>query len=101
MNCLFCEHVTHGSRNLADNLEDLKAQVAANQRGILLVADLIREYTLPTVHAYMTHIRDNAEMAVRTVLRDLASKHTRNVFHAHGDFPFDICLFAFVDSFFY
>ena len=38
-----------GSRNLADNFADLKAQIAANQRGIYLVSDLIDEYTLPVV----------------------------------------------------
>jgi 5-oxoprolinase (ATP-hydrolysing) len=33
-----------GTRNLSDNLSDLKAQVAANQRGITLVQELIGEY---------------------------------------------------------
>ncbi len=35
-----------GTRNLPDNLNDLKAQVAANQRGIGLVAELIEEFSL-------------------------------------------------------
>jgi 5-oxoprolinase (ATP-hydrolysing) len=46
-----------GTRNLSDNLSDLKAQVAANNRGIALVTDLIAEYGLPTVTAYMHHIQ--------------------------------------------
>lgn len=46
-----------GTRNLSDNLSDLKAQVAANNKGISLVSDLIHEYGLPTVVAYMHHIQ--------------------------------------------
>ncbi len=46
-----------GTRNLSDNLSDLKAQVAANYRGISLVEELIAEYGLPTVIAYMHHIQ--------------------------------------------
>ena len=58
-----------GTRLLADNLSDLKAQIAANQRGILLVTELIDFYGLDVVQAYMAHIQENAEIAVRTVLR--------------------------------
>lgn len=57
-----------GTRNLSDNLSDLKAQVAANTRGIALVEDLIREYSLEVVQAYMGHIQANAEGAVREML---------------------------------
>ncbi|KAI8849024.1 Hydantoinase B/oxoprolinase-domain-containing protein [Chytridium lagenaria] len=52
-----------GSRCLRDNISDLKAQVAANQRGIILVHDLIQEYGLEVVQAYMAFIRQNAETA--------------------------------------
>ncbi|VVC94662.1 unnamed protein product [Leptidea sinapis] len=58
-----------GTRNLADNLSDLKAQVAANQRGIQLVCDLIEEYGLDVVQAYMSYIQRNAELAVRDMLK--------------------------------
>ena len=57
-----------GTRNLGDNLSDLKAQVAANTRGIALVGELIREYGRPTVVSYMRHIQANAEAAVRRML---------------------------------
>lgn len=57
-----------GTRNLQDNLSDLKAQVAANTKGIALVADLIGEYGLAVVQAYMAHIQANAEHAVREML---------------------------------
>lgn len=62
-----------GTRNLADNLSDLKAQVAANQRGIQLVGELIDQYGLDVVQAYMTHIQKNAELAVRDMLKEIAN----------------------------
>ncbi|KAM4028675.1 5-oxoprolinase, partial [Anomaloglossus baeobatrachus] len=46
-----------GSRNLHDNLSDLRAQVAANQKGIQLVNELIDIYGLEVVQAYMAHIQ--------------------------------------------
>ncbi|TYZ66594.1 hypothetical protein PybrP1_002591 [[Pythium] brassicae (nom. inval.)] len=57
-----------GTRNLRDNLSDLKAQVAANQRGVLLMNELVAEYSLPVVTAYMTYIQQAAELAVRDML---------------------------------
>ncbi len=44
-----------GTRNLRDNLSDLKAQTAANQKGITLVKELIAQYGLEVVQAYMYH----------------------------------------------
>ncbi|KAL7990205.1 hypothetical protein Chor_010559 [Crotalus horridus] len=49
-----------GTRNLHDNLADLRAQVAANQRGIQLVNELIGQYGLGVVQAYMGHIQGTA-----------------------------------------
>ncbi|XP_041376521.1 5-oxoprolinase-like [Gigantopelta aegis] len=63
-----------GSRNLHDNLSDLRAQVAANQKGINLVSELIEEYSLHVVQAYMAHIQNNAEVAVRDMLREIAAQ---------------------------
>ncbi|XP_037051875.1 5-oxoprolinase [Bradysia coprophila] len=65
-----------GTRNLADNLSDLKAQVAANQKGIQLVSELIDTYGLKVVQAYMDYIQKNAEVAVRDMLKEIA-KATR------------------------
>ena len=42
-----------GCRTLQDNISDLKAQVAANQKGISLVSELIDYYGLEVVQAYM------------------------------------------------
>lgn len=63
-----------GTRNLADNLSDLKAQVAANQKGIQLVSELIDSYGLRIVQAYMNYIQENAEFAVRDMLKEIARK---------------------------
>ncbi|KAG2440875.1 hypothetical protein HXX76_003729 [Chlamydomonas incerta] len=63
-----------GTRNLSDNLSDLKAQVAANTRGIQLVGELIAEYGLGVVTAFMRHIQANAEASVRTMLRQFSER---------------------------
>ena len=63
-----------GTRKLADNISDLKAQVAANQRGILLINELIDEYGLEEVQAYMGYVQENAELAVRDMLREAAER---------------------------
>ncbi|XP_076856985.1 5-oxoprolinase isoform X2 [Brachyhypopomus gauderio] len=61
-----------GTRNLHDNLSDLRAQVAANQRGCQLVGELIDSYGLDVVQAYMGYIQSNAELAVRDMLKHFA-----------------------------
>jgi 5-oxoprolinase (ATP-hydrolysing) len=61
-----------GTRNLEDNLSDLKAQISANQKGIQLVCELIDAYGLKVVQAYMDYIQKNAELAVRDMLREIA-----------------------------
>lgn len=61
-----------GTRTLKDNLSDLKAQVAANQKGIILVSELIEEYTLEIVQCYMNYIQKNAEIVVRDMLKNIA-----------------------------
>ncbi|KAK9132863.1 hypothetical protein Scep_012391 [Stephania cephalantha] len=63
-----------GTRKLQDNLSDLHAQVAANQRGISLIKELIEQYSLGTVQAYMSHVQINAEEAVREMLRSVATR---------------------------
>ncbi|RKP40049.1 Hydantoinase B/oxoprolinase-domain-containing protein [Dimargaris cristalligena] len=63
-----------GTRCLRDNVSDLKAQIAANKRGIDLLRRLVIEYGRPTVHAYMHFIQDNAESAIRQLLRTTFQK---------------------------
>lgn len=38
-----------GARNLSDNFADLRAQVGANQKGVNLIGQLVKEYSLGTV----------------------------------------------------
>ncbi|CAI0472680.1 unnamed protein product [Linum tenue] len=61
-----------GTRRLQDNLSDLHAQIAANRRGISLIKELIEQYGLETVQAYMTYVQLNAEEAVREMLKSVA-----------------------------
>ncbi|MDP2355577.1 MAG: hydantoinase B/oxoprolinase family protein [Beijerinckiaceae bacterium] len=60
------------ARNPAQNIADLKAQVAANARGAALLQQMIDEFSLPVVEAYMGHVQDNAEESVRRVIARLA-----------------------------
>jgi len=63
-----------GTRNLRDNLSDLRAQVAANNSGIRLLKELVAENGLHVVEAYMGFIQKNAEHTVRLMLKDFATK---------------------------
>ncbi|MFE2078241.1 hydantoinase B/oxoprolinase family protein [Streptomyces misionensis] len=58
----------HPSRNPRTNLADLRAQIAANQKGVDEVRRMIDEFGLDVVQAYMRHVQDNAEEAVRRVI---------------------------------
>lgn len=56
------------SRNPKTNLADLRAQIAANQKGVDEVARMIEDFGLDVVQAYMKHVQDNAEESVRRVI---------------------------------
>lgn len=58
-----------GTRTYNDNVSDLKAAIAANQKAAQLLQVLVDEYSLPVVHFYMDQIKANAEVAVRRFLR--------------------------------
>jgi 5-oxoprolinase (ATP-hydrolysing) len=58
------------SRNVEMNLADLKSQVAACARGAEELERMVAEFGRETVEAYMGHVQDNAEEAVRRVLAD-------------------------------
>ncbi|KAI0024177.1 Hydantoinase B/oxoprolinase-domain-containing protein [Xylariomycetidae sp. FL0641] len=60
-----------GTRCLADNINDLRAQVSANQKGISLIEGLIKEYGEETVQFYMKNIQNNAELCVRNLLKQV------------------------------
>ncbi|GAB2649875.1 hydantoinase B/oxoprolinase family protein [Nocardia goodfellowii] len=59
------------SRNPATNLADLRAQIAANAKGVEEVGKMIEHFGLEVVQAYMRHVQDNAEEAVRRVIDTL------------------------------
>ena len=59
------------ARNSAQNIGDLKAQMAANAKGVALLAQMVNEFSQRTVDAYMGHVQDNAEESVRRVIARL------------------------------
>jgi 5-oxoprolinase (ATP-hydrolysing) len=61
----------HPSRNPAQNLGDLKAQIAANEKGVQELRKMVEQFSLPVVQAYMGHVQDNAEESVRRVITQL------------------------------
>lgn len=63
-----------GTRCLSDNVNDLKAQVASNQKGISLISSLIEEYGDDTVQFYMVNIQNNAETSVRNLLKEVSKR---------------------------
>ncbi|MCA3264349.1 MAG: hydantoinase B/oxoprolinase family protein [Telmatospirillum sp.] len=56
------------ARNPAQNIGDLKAQIAACEKGAQELRKMVRDFGLATVRAYMGHVQDNAEEQVRRVL---------------------------------
>jgi 5-oxoprolinase (ATP-hydrolysing) len=65
------------SRSPEMNLADLRAQVAANEKGVAEVRAMIDHVGLDVVQAYMRHVQDNAEQAVRRVIDRLHDGHHR------------------------
>jgi len=59
------------ARNPRQNLADLRAQIAANEKGAQELRAMVARYGLDVVKAYMGHVQDNAEEAVRRVIDTL------------------------------
>jgi len=59
------------SRNPPQNMADLKAQIAANEKGVQELRKMVEQFGLDVVHAYMGHVQDNAEESVRRVITRL------------------------------
>src|SRR6185369_1007209 len=55
-------------RNVRQNLADLRAQVAANEKGVQELGRMVEHFGLEVVRAYMGHVQDNAEESVRRVI---------------------------------
>jgi 5-oxoprolinase (ATP-hydrolysing) len=56
------------ARNALQNVNDIKAQIAANEMGVRELHKMVRYFTLPVVRAYMRHVQDNAAESVRRVI---------------------------------
>ena len=59
------------SRNPQQNMADLKAQIAANEKGVQELRKMVEQFSLEVVLAYMNHVQDNAEESVRRVITRL------------------------------
>jgi 5-oxoprolinase (ATP-hydrolysing) len=56
------------ARNVQQNIADLRAQIAANEKGVQALQEMVEHFGLEVVRAYMRHVQDNAEASVRRVL---------------------------------
>ncbi len=59
------------ARNPDQNIADLRAQIAANQKGVEELGKMVAHFGVETVIAYMKHVQDNAEESVRRVVTAL------------------------------
>lgn len=89
-----------GTRCLADNINDLKAQIAANQKGINLISALIDDYGEEVVQFYMQNIQDNAERSVRELLKGVSKRFEGQDLRAvdYMDDGSPICLRVTIDA---
>ena len=70
LHALLTEH-PYPCRNPAQNIADLKAQIAANEKGVAEIRKMVAQFGLDVVQAYMRHVRDNAAESVRRVIENL------------------------------
>ncbi|MGA7936679.1 MAG: hydantoinase B/oxoprolinase family protein, partial [Kovacikia sp.] len=59
------------ARNPAQNLADLKAQIAANEKGVQELYKMVQHFGLDRVQAYMQYVQDNAEESVKRAIEVL------------------------------
>jgi 5-oxoprolinase (ATP-hydrolysing) len=63
------------ARNPDQNIADLRAQIAANEKGVQELAKMVAHFGLDVVKAYMQHVQDNAEESVRRIIGTLKDSH--------------------------
>ncbi len=84
------------ARNPDQNVADIKAQIAANERGRMLLLEMVQQHGGPIVAAYTQHVQDNAEESVRRAIERLGQLGTECF-----RYPFDngqqICVRVRVD----
>jgi len=66
------QHAIYPARNPMQNIADCKAQAAANERGRHLLLEMVKQYGIKTVHAYVEYTLDNAEESVREIIATLS-----------------------------
>lgn len=70
LHTLLTDHL-YPARNPHQNIADLKAQIAANEKGVAELRKMVTHFGLDVVEAYMGHVQDNAAESVRRVLERL------------------------------
>jgi 5-oxoprolinase (ATP-hydrolysing) len=70
LHTLLTDH-PYPARNPHQNIADLKAQIAANEKGVAELRKMVAHFGLDVVEAYMGHVQDNAAESVRRVLERL------------------------------
>jgi len=90
------------ARNPEQNVADCKAQIAANERGRMLLIDMLDRYSTPVVLAYVGHTLDNAEESIRQAISKLGSLPTFSGGTNTFNYPFDngqeICVAVRIDT---
>ena len=66
--CAADQGAKYPARNPLQNVNDLKAQIAANSKGAQELRKMVTQFTLPVVQAYMGHVQDNSAESVRRVI---------------------------------
>lgn len=82
------------ARQPDDNMADIRAQIASNEKGVTELRKMVENFTLPVVQAYMKHVQDNAEESVRRVIDRLTD--CENTYHT--DNGQKICVKVTVDK---
>ncbi len=67
LRALLTDH-PYPARNRDHNIADMRAQIAANEKGVLELRKMVRHFGLAATGAYMNHVQDNAEESVRQVI---------------------------------
>ncbi|CEP59982.1 5-oxoprolinase LALA0_S01e00342g [Lachancea lanzarotensis] len=70
-----------GSRKISDNISDLKAQIAANNKGIQLIAKLMKDFGIEVIVKYMLAIQENASSTVKYALKQLTEHFNASEFN--------------------
>ncbi|MFA6153785.1 hydantoinase B/oxoprolinase family protein [Mesorhizobium sp.] len=70
LHALLTDH-RYPARNPNQNIADLKAQIAANEKGVAELRKMVAHFGLDVVEGYMGHVQDNAAESVRRVLERL------------------------------